>query len=95
MDSIKEFNNSKLNTSCRCNGAVKCVNRFIATLEAVGDEQKTSCSSASGGVTASCVTQIYNAGSLCVNRSVYSNVICDGQFHFSQQKYKLFYRMCP
>jgi hypothetical protein len=93
MDSIKEFNDSKLNISCRCNGTVKCVNRFSATLEAVGDEQKKSCSSASGGVSASCVTQIYDACSLCVNRSVYSNAICDGQFPFSQQKFKLFYRL--
>jgi len=38
----------------------------------------------------SCVTQIYDAGSLCVHRSIYSNVTCDGQFPFSQEKYKLF-----
>lgn len=55
----------------------------------MGDEQKTWRSSASGGVSASFVTQIYDADSLCVNHSIYSNVICDGQFPFSQPKYKI------
>jgi hypothetical protein len=93
MDNIKEFNDSKLNTSCLCKRAVNFDNRFSATLEAVGDEQKASCSRASRGVSASSVTQIYDAVSLYIIRSIYSNVICDGQFPISQKKYKLFYRL--
>jgi len=93
MESIKEFNDSKPNAACLCNGAGKFVNRFSATLETVYDEQKAWCSSASGDVSASCGTHICDAVSLCVNRSIYSNVTCDGQFPFSQQKYKLFYRL--